>query len=308
MTVQTWSTDTVPVKDRFEAWAGKMRSLHLDWDLTTPLSANYDATIRYRGSGNLRISDVYCSAFAGRHSPSAETPDMIGIQLLLSGQMTGTYRQERFTLNPGDLFVWDGQHEGTFKSNAHHRQVTLFSPRSRIPRSIMTLLDDNRPLPANSGTGALAIAAGQLKGLAQEMGNLNDDAVHRTVTGLIDILEAAIAPAPQASSDHRADMLAEIQQYILKRLGDHQLSVSSIAATHWISVRSLHLIFAESGTTAAQWIRQQRLEHSRRELANASGSITVTAVAFRWGFTDASHFSRAFKKEFGVPPTAVMPA
>ena len=57
----------------------------------------------------------------------------------------------------------------------------------------------------------------------------------------------------------------------------------------------------------SRWTRQQRLERCRRQLAGAMGSTTVTEVAFRWGFNDSAHFSRAFKQAFGVSPTAVMP-
>ena len=31
----------------------------------------------------------------------------------------------------------------------------------------------------------------------------------------------------------------------------------------------------------------------------------VGEVAARWGFPDAAHFSRAFRAEFGEPPSAV---
>ena len=40
----------------------------------------------------------------------------------------------------------------------------------------------------------------------------------------------------------------------------------------------------------ARWVREQRLERCRRELEGASESTTVTDIAFRWGFNDASHF------------------
>jgi len=31
----------------------------------------------------------------------------------------------------------------------------------------------------------------------------------------------------------------------------------------------------------------------------------VTEIAFRWGFKDSAHFSRAFKREFGISPSEV---
>jgi AraC-like DNA-binding protein len=31
----------------------------------------------------------------------------------------------------------------------------------------------------------------------------------------------------------------------------------------------------------------------------------VTEIAFRWGFKDSAHFSRSFKREFGISPSEV---
>ena len=49
----------------------------------------------------------------------------------------------------------------------------------------------------------------------------------------------------------------------------------------------------------ALW-RDMRLQHARWRLLNTSRS--VAEIAFECGFADSSHFSRWFKKEFGVPP------
>ena len=49
----------------------------------------------------------------------------------------------------------------------------------------------------------------------------------------------------------------------------------------------------------ALW-RDMRLQHSRWRLLNTTRS--VTEIAFECGFSDSSHFSRWFKKEFGEPP------
>ena len=32
---------------------------------------------------------------------------------------------------------------------------------------------------------------------------------------------------------------------------------------------------------------------------------SVTDIAFRWGFCDAAHFSRVFKREFGATPSEI---
>ena len=81
--------------------------------------------------------------------------------------------------------------------------------------------------------------------------------------------------------------------------------LSAVAAAHGISVRTVHLAFAEGGTTVSRWIRDRRLRVCYRELARADSQQTVTDIAFRWGFCDAAHFSRVFKRAYGITPSDV---
>jgi AraC-like DNA-binding protein len=46
------------------------------------------------------------------------------------------------------------------------------------------------------------------------------------------------------------------------------------------------------------------LQNCRHEL-ETHGGRTVTDVAFSWGFSSSSHFSRVFRKYFGVVPSSI---
>ena len=102
---------------------------------------------------------------------------------------------------------------------------------------------------------------------------------------------------------HRRALLTRIQAFIQQRLGDPELSPGVIAAAHHISLRYLHKLFQEQGTTVAGWIRQRRLEACRRDLADpALASRPVAAIAARWGYPNASHFGQVFRTAHGMPP------
>ncbi|MGW5490986.1 helix-turn-helix domain-containing protein [Streptomyces olivaceoviridis] len=50
-------------------------------------------------------------------------------------------------------------------------------------------------------------------------------------------------------------------------------------------------------------MQRRRLERCRRELARrGSAAMTVSAVARQFGFSSAAHFSRAFRRMYGMSP------
>ncbi len=51
------------------------------------------------------------------------------------------------------------------------------------------------------------------------------------------------------------------------------------------------------------FIRVRRLERCRIELCDPRrAERNITEIAFCWGFSDSAHFSRSFKRQFGVSP------
>jgi AraC-like DNA-binding protein len=98
-------------------------------------------------------------------------------------------------------------------------------------------------------------------------------------------------------------LLVRIHAFIEQHLGEADLSPGVVAAAHHVSVRYLHRLFEAQETTVAAWIRRRRLERCRRDLADpALGAVPVAALAARWGLPDSAHFSRLFRRTYGLPP------
>lgn len=57
------------------------------------------------------------------------------------------------------------------------------------------------------------------------------------------------------------------------------------------------------GETPAKWIREKRLSKARQMLQ--SSRMSVADVAYSLGFENPTHFSRIFKQQYGLPPSAV---
>ncbi|MFD7666860.1 helix-turn-helix domain-containing protein [Streptomyces sp. NPDC059788] len=94
-----------------------------------------------------------------------------------------------------------------------------------------------------------------------------------------------------------------IKEFIVRHLHQARLSPSEIAVAHHISVRYLHHLFRHEGTSVSRFIREQRLERCRADLADPLQAYRgVAEIGARWGLADAAVFSRAFKKTYGISP------
>lgn len=78
------------------------------------------------------------------------------------------------------------------------------------------------------------------------------------------------------------------------------LSLTELAQTVGLSTfHAARLFTRETGLAPHAWRNQMRLN---RALKGLRAGASVTDVAAASGFTDQSHFTRHFKKTFGVPP------
>ncbi|MGW2464618.1 AraC family transcriptional regulator [Streptomyces argyrophyllae] len=104
--------------------------------------------------------------------------------------------------------------------------------------------------------------------------------------------------------DTRAPLMSDILDFIDLRLSDTDLSPETIARAHHISVRYLHKLFREEGTTVGRLIQRRRLAECRRVLTlRSADNLTIAAVAHRWGFASPTHFSRVFRATYGMSPS-----
>ncbi|MFI8219712.1 helix-turn-helix domain-containing protein [Streptomyces sp. NPDC085932] len=135
------------------------------------------------------------------------------------------------------------------------------------------------------------------------------DRLTRSALDLVAVLVMELLEAESAQEVSRAEragheMLSRIRAYIDRRLTEPDLSPGSIARAHHISVRYLHKLFQNDGTTVGRWVRQRRLDSCRRELSrDRSRGVTVAAVANHWGFSSPAHFSRTFRQAYGMTPS-----
>lgn len=125
-----------------------------------------------------------------------------------------------------------------------------------------------------------------------------------SMTELVRALIVTTATDTAAARGGMADSLRQqISDYIDQHFADPELTPARIAHVHNISLRQLYRVWADPEMTIAESIMTKRLEAARRALADPTlGTRTITAVARRYGFSDAPHFSRRFRSAYGLSP------
>ena len=126
-------------------------------------------------------------------------------------------------------------------------------------------------------------------------------------SALLNLTAAAydkLADAQAIGSAHLEALRLRIIHHIERHLGDCELSPKSIAAMLATSSRYVHSIFTRGDETVSRYILRRRLEESARVLASSSHrSLSVSAIAFDYGFASCTNFGKVFREHFGMTPT-----
>ena len=104
---------------------------------------------------------------------------------------------------------------------------------------------------------------------------------------------------PAKPLDHRIERAIAV---LRERLGD-AITMSEIAdAIHLSPERFRHLFLKETGIRFRPYVLWLRLELA---VASYAAGNSLTEASYAGGFADSAHFSRTFKRMFGVAPISV---
>jgi AraC-like DNA-binding protein len=114
---------------------------------------------------------------------------------------------------------------------------------------------------------------------------------------------AVTEPTSTDRRDARPETVRRAMSFI-ETHADRDITVADIAAAACVTVRAIQLAFRRHlDTTPAAYLRRVRLERAHQELQAADPAReTITAVAYRWGFSSASRFSALYRRVYGVAP------
>lgn len=309
-------SEDVPAADRFDCWR-ELISRTRSNDFISAHSAEFWGELRLMELELVTVMQVSFLPTRFRRSPKMvrqSDPELLHLTMLLDGEMALDHAGRINTFGPYELHLADSSRPYDFRPRDDRERRVVTGVGVDFPKALLPLPPHRvqellgRGLPRTEGIGPLLTEF--LVGLHRQADTLQPSDAARLGTVVLDLVSAYVAQVLDAEAalppeTRQRAMARRIHAFIRQNLHDPELTPPVIAAAHHISLSYLHRIFQQQsqGETIAAWIRGQRLEAARRDLADSSLRTTpIHAVAARLGFTRASDFTRAFRAAYGVPP------
>ncbi|MGW2687373.1 helix-turn-helix domain-containing protein [Streptomyces sp. NPDC001414] len=274
-------------------------------DATVP-DGRHAGVIRTFRLGHLMLATLEGSGMRLRRAgrPAGQDDGLLAVLLVERGTATLEQDGRRVFLHPGEMVFYDLTHPVSLDLPGPFRARFV-----ALPRRLMGLREERLrqiaavPVRTDAAVGSLVAAfVTHLIDMAADCPAATGVPLASSAIDLLSLLveeQLGLGAQPAAGLDR----LLEIKRFIARNIDDPNLTPQTVARANSISVRYLHKLFQADGGTAGQWIQRCRLQKCRSELAGVDASKrSISAVAHRWGFTSASHFSRAFRSLYGISP------
>lgn len=293
-------------EDHDGLWVDALRSLYA----LSPLNAQFPSTPRLGQSWLLDQLVLSESCFTNQliHRGKRHTngfADLLWVGVLFRGEIIGRLDEQQVHIRPGEIHVMDFSkvyaakcapshlrsllvtHDLVGYDPSRHPAIMRFSERTAVGRvflqtlmSVFAHLDLTTKAEAPSVARALIAL---LKGVLFE--------------------EPGTEPTAPGYKTARSEAM---RSYIAQNLQSPALDPETIGARFHVSRATLYRDFKEDGGVE-RFILARRLDAALMALAFGPAERgVVRRVAEQWGFTDTAHFSREFRRRFGITPSDVI--
>lgn len=240
------------------------------------------------------------------------THDFLEISIVLEGQANYTIEEQEFQLNAGQIMLFNpGTHHGEEQrtgtySHQLHIGLTNISldglKRNHLPtkKAILNLGEYQWEFLDKAWRLVKEYSEEQpefqlmVKALIIEMLVLILRSLEKVQDNTVTLALSKNAKRKQYLVNHAI--------YYLENHHTQEITLEQLADTLHVSPTYLSKVFKEStGMSPINYLIQVRLKHAKELLANEQ--LTIREISQAVGYQDAYHFSKLFKKYYGVSPS-----
>ena len=297
-----FSTMTMRADEGREAWKDQLAALCGRAATLSFQDRGFEASIRTRDVGGISIGRFRHNMSEIIHHEGARSGARCQHMMLImqvGGRLTLSQGGLDTRIGPTELALVDTYRPFVSRFEGPTSQLVAYLPAAELSTrcSASTFARPQR-WSGRHGIGGLVRSA--LTTIARSADGLRPgDAIHArqvligAVKHLVERDRLPSAEPDQVLPDPR------IRAFIDAHLADPDLGPVQIASGCGLSLRRLHRSFVDSQWSVCGWIRHRRLAKCREDLLDPSQRhLSITQIAFRWGFNDAAHFSRSFRDAY----------
>ncbi len=287
-----------------------------EWELVTsdafvPLNCvgfetDFHGRIEFeRFDESLMVSHVATSGIAvdrtARQAAHANSDDIhLTFQLGAPGIVRQDGHEARVTAGSVSTYATDRAYQLDYSASEQRQLLVQVSKRALgIPVEMVEASCARLLVNAPDAAAVLWATLTESRGLGGP--ELGGPGVGETVRDLTGTMIRSSVTGSRVLPSTRGGMFATVRSFMRGNLHDIELDVAHIADAHYISRRFLYELFEPFDETPGEHLRRLRL-HRAATLLAAPESGAVLEVAVRCGFADATTFTRAFHREFGMLP------
>jgi AraC-like DNA-binding protein len=302
-----FTTEHLAGRHQFQCWRD---SISVIFD-AAPASQNvadagFKAAVRAFHLGGLMVGQVDFDAqkfVRDRKRAAADGLDHYLVHLYDKGGLAGTAGERERSLQAGDVQILDLARPSATEARASST-VAVVVPRDALPGA-----GDLHGLVLDGQGGTGGLLADYMRSLMARARDITLADAPLIAEATTDMIVACFQSTAETMARARTPLdmttLERIQRDIAAHLGSPELHVDALCSAFGISRTRLYRLFEPLGGVAS-YIQEQRLVRAYTELANpAHDRRRIYDIAFDLGFTSEAHFSRAFRRTFGLSPSDV---
>lgn len=293
-----------------DGWRKAVARAYFALDIETRDRHGFRGEMECWDLGDVGLSRIDCDALIYRRHKRhllSESESSLLVAIPEDDDVQFIQGNRRTSCKPGGFVVERSDAPYEYWHGKRNRQWVLKVPTASV-RARVGGSERLGGLTFDASSGVASYFLSSLRNTAGHIAGI--DAAAREAAGnhLLELLCLTIRSDDRVlssgASSIRAAHLARAEQVIRENLKSEHLTPHFVAEACGISLRYLQQLFFETDQSINGYIRERRLKRCDEELRSALTTLSMAEIAYRWGFTDQSQFSKHYKARFGMTPTA----
>jgi len=276
------------------------------WDVNTAEGADARMVIKAVPFGQMKLSlaSLPRAEISNVARPSNRTPNHPYNIYVSNRRHRVVTNNHSVILEPGDVTVADSAMAATMITNEPYTTIGLTVP-AKVFRTYLPEPERAVGVRFSGKSGLSKIVSYLLLTMWEYAEEDNFERIAgelaHNLLGILSTCCHVYSERPETPTKSATAKRDSIKRIINQNLHKPDLCVGEIARMSGLSVRYVQRLFSDEEHTASEYIRLQRVEGCKKQLADPAWlHHSITEIAFNWGFNSSAHFARVFKAQCGI--------